>query len=129
MDIDLLGRTDNETASIVAQIRDILSAEVDPDGLVFDPDTIQVERVTEDADYEVIRVRFRGTLDSARVNMQIDIGFGDVVFPSPEESDLPTLLDSPMPRLLCYSRESAIAEKIRGDGEAARVEQPDEGLL
>jgi len=44
--------------------------------------------------------------------MQIDIGFGDVVFPSPEESDLPTLLDSPAPRLLCYSRERAIAEKF-----------------
>lgn len=112
IDIDLLGRTSNETASIVAQIRDILSAEVDPDGLVFDPDTIQAERITEDADYEGIRVRFRGTLDSARVNMQIDIGFGDVVFPAPEKSDLPTLLDSPAPRLLCYSRESAIAEKF-----------------
>lgn len=112
MDIDLLGRTSNETASIVAQIRDILLAEVDPDGLVFDPGTIQAERITEDADYEGIRVRFRGALDSARVNMQIDIGFGDVVFPAPEESALPTLLDSPAPRLLCYSRESAIAEKF-----------------
>ncbi len=44
--------------------------------------------------------------------MQIDIGFGDVVYPEPEESDMPTLLDSPAPRLLCYSRESAIAEKF-----------------
>ena len=112
MDIDLLGRTSNETASIVAQIRDILLVKVDPDGLVFGPDTIQAERITEDADYEGIRVRFRGTLDSARVNMQVDIGFGDVVFPGPEKSDLPTLLDSPAPRLLCYSRESAIAEKF-----------------
>lgn len=112
MDIDLLGRTSNETASIVAQIRDILLAEVDPDGLVFDPSTIQAERITEDDDYEGIRVRFRGALDSARVNMQIDIGFGDVVFPAPAESALPTLLDSPAPRLLCYSRESAIAEKF-----------------
>jgi len=112
MDIDFLGRTSNETASIVTQIRDILSAEVAPDGLVFDLDTIQAERITEDADYEGIRTRFLGGLDSARVNMQIDIGFGDVVFPAPETSDLPTLLDSPAPRLLCYSRESAIAEKL-----------------
>ncbi len=44
--------------------------------------------------------------------MQIDIGFGDVVFPEPEESELPTLLGSPAPQLLCYSRESAIAEKF-----------------
>ena len=44
--------------------------------------------------------------------MQIDIGFGDIVYPGPEESDLPTMLGSPAPRLLCYSRESAIAEKF-----------------
>ena len=41
-----------------------------------------------------------------------DIGFGDIIYPGPEESDLPTMLDSPTPRLLCYSRESAIAEKF-----------------
>jgi hypothetical protein len=59
-----------------------------------------------------MRVRFLGALDTARVNMQIDIGFGDIVYPGPVESDLPTLLDFPVPRLLCYSRESAIAEKL-----------------
>ncbi|MEA3416226.1 MAG: nucleotidyl transferase AbiEii/AbiGii toxin family protein [Thermodesulfobacteriota bacterium] len=53
-----------------------------------------------------------GTLDSAKINIQVDIGFGDVVYPEPEESELPTMLDSPAPRLLCYSRESSIAEKF-----------------
>lgn len=112
MDIDMLGRTRNEEANIVGQIRDVLAVEVDPDGLTFDSDSIRTERIAEDAVYKGIRVRFLGTLDSARVNMQIDIGFGDVVFPEPEEADLPTLLDSPAPRLLCYSRESVIAEKF-----------------
>ena len=112
MDIDMLGKTSNEETSIVAQIREVMAVDVEPDGLTFDPDSIQSERITEDADYEGIRVRFRGTLDSARVNMQVDIGFGDIIYPGPEESDLPTMLDSPAPRLLCYSRESAIAEKF-----------------
>ena len=112
MDIDLLGRASNEGNSIVAQIRDVIAVGVEPDGLVFDPDSIQSERITENADYEGIRVRLRGTLDSARVSVQIDIGFGDIVYPEPEESDLPTMLDLPAPRLLCYSRESAIAEKF-----------------
>jgi hypothetical protein len=44
--------------------------------------------------------------------MQIDIGFGDVVYPEPEESDLPTMLNFPAPRMLCYSRESFISEKL-----------------
>jgi hypothetical protein len=112
MDIDMLGRTSNDQDAIIKQIQDVLAVEVEADGLVFDPDTIGAERITEDADYEGIRIRFQGRLDTARINMQIDIGFGDVVYPEPEESDMPTLLDSPAPRLLCYSRESAIAEKF-----------------
>lgn len=90
----------------------MLQIDIEPDGLIFDPQTIQTEQITEEADYKGIRVRFQGLLDSARVNMQIDIGFGDVVHPRPGISELPTILDSPAPRLLCYSRESAIAEKF-----------------
>ena len=112
MDIDMLGRTSNEEANIVAQIQDILTVDVETDGLAFDPDSIQAERITEDADYEGIRIRFLCALGTARINMQIDIGFGDIVYPEPEESDLPTMLNFPAPRLLCYSRESSIAEKL-----------------
>ena len=112
MDIDMLGRTSNLDADIVAQLNDILSVDVEPDGLVFDTSTIRTERIAEDADYEGIRVKFTGELDSARVNMRIDIGFGDVVVPGPDLSDFPTVLDLPAPRLLCYSRESAVAEKF-----------------
>jgi hypothetical protein len=112
MDIDLLGRTSNEETDIVAQIRDILTVNVEADGLAFDPDSIRAERITEDAEYEGIRIQFLGTLGTARINMQIDIGFGDVVYPEPEESDLPTMLNYPAPRMLCYSRESSIAEKL-----------------
>jgi len=112
MDIDMLGKTSNEEADIVLQIRDILAVNVATDGLAFDTDSIQAERIVEDADYEGIRIRFLATLGSAKINMRIDIGFGDVVYPDPEESDLPTLLDFPPPRLLCYSRESSISEKF-----------------
>lgn len=112
MDIDFLGKTSNEETAITAQVRDILAVEVETDGLIFDPVSIRTERINEDSDYEGIRVLFQGTLDSARIHMQIDIGFGDVIFPEPQKFDLPTLLDSPAPQLLCYSRESAIAEKL-----------------
>ncbi|MBQ0775938.1 MAG: nucleotidyl transferase AbiEii/AbiGii toxin family protein [Gammaproteobacteria bacterium] len=112
MDIDMLGKTSNDEANIVSQIIDILNVEVEPDGLNFDVESIQSERIKEDAEYQGVRVRFRGILDSARINMQIDIGFGDIVHPSPKECDLPTMLDFSAPRLLCYSRESAIAEKF-----------------
>jgi hypothetical protein len=112
MDIDMLGRTGNDEANIISQIREVMEVHVDPDGLSFDAESIQSERITEDADYEGIRIRFRGALSTARINMQIDIGFGDVVYPGPERAELPCMLDAPAPSLLCYSRESAIAEKF-----------------
>ncbi len=77
----MLGRTSNEEADIIAQIRDILTVDVEADGLAFDPDSIRAERISEDADYEGIRIRFLGALGSGRIQMQIDIGFGDVVYP------------------------------------------------
>lgn len=111
MDIDMLGKTSNDVDSICAQIADIVSIEID-DGLAFDSDTIRGEVIKENADYEGVRVRFIGTLDNARVTMQIDVGFGDIVYPDPVETELPTIIDSPVTKLLCYSRESAIAEKF-----------------
>ena len=113
MYIDMLGRTSNDEGSIITQIKDIISTQAEDDGLIFDSDSIRAERITEDADYEGIRVRFVGRLDGAQIHMQIDIGFGDIVHPEAVMTELPTILDSPIPKLLCYSRESAIAEKFQ----------------
>jgi len=112
MDIDLLGRIDNSIETIVEVTREICQQEVEPDGIVFDVTSIEAENITEDADYEGVRVRFRGSLDTARIFMQLDIGFGDVVVPLFELMNYPTILDLPAPQLHVYSRESTIAEKF-----------------
>ena len=112
MDIDLLGRTNNDMSLLISNITDILSVDVEPDGLSFFPDDITAERITEDAEYEGIRIWFPAKQDTMTLNMQIDIGFGDVIYPGPEKSEIPTILEFPAPFLLCYSRESSIAEKF-----------------
>jgi hypothetical protein len=112
-DIDILGVTDNEEQKLLNQIKEVLRVEVEPDGLIFGTESLQTEQITEEADYQGIRVRFTGTLGSAIVRMQIDIGFGDTLYPKPEQQKLPTILDFPAPDLLCYTRESAIAEKFQ----------------
>jgi hypothetical protein len=112
MDIDLLGRIDNSIETMVAVTREICRQGVEPDAIDFDIATMEAERIAEDADYEGIRVRFRGSLDTAQIVMQLDIGFGDIVIPSPEPANYPTLLDFPAPRIRGYSRESTIAEKF-----------------
>ena len=112
MDIDVLGHTDNSLDAIGAIIKDVCRRAVEPDGLMFDADSVLAERITEDADYEGVRVRFRGNLGSARITMQLDVGFGDVVVPAAELWDYPTILELPAPHLLGYSRESMVAEKF-----------------
>lgn len=112
MDIDMLGITDNREAAILQQIEEVLAQKVD-DGLLFNPALLKAETITEDADYQGLRVRFPASLDGARIMMQLDIGFGDAVYPGPERQTYPVLLDFPAPELLCYSRESAIAEKLQ----------------
>lgn len=112
MDIDMLGRTENAPESILSIIRQVLAVENQEDGIVFDPESITVEPITEHADYEGLRVRFRGHLDAARLNIQLDIGFGDKVYPDPVQESLPSLLHFPQAEMYCYSRESMIAEKF-----------------
>jgi len=41
MDIDMLGKTSNEIDSIVEQVKDIISVDAEPDGLVFDLESIK----------------------------------------------------------------------------------------
>jgi hypothetical protein len=44
--------------------------------------------------------------------MQVDIGFGDAVYPEPEFPSFPVLLPMEPPVIRAYPREAAIAEKI-----------------
>ena len=46
------------------------------------------------------------------MSMQIDIGFGDVVFPEITTVEYPTMLDFPVPVLRAYPKETVIAEKL-----------------
>jgi len=112
MDIDLAGRTSNELNHIAELVRSVCGTGTEPDGIEFIPASIEVSRIKEDADYEGVRVRFHATLARARIPMQIDIGFGDVIVPSPKELEYPTLLDFPAPVLRAYPRETVVAEKL-----------------
>lgn len=112
MDIDFLGQIDNNIEAIIAVTKDICGKKVEPDGITFDLNSIRGEPITEDADYEGVRVRFHGSLGTAHFTMQLDIGFGDVVIPAPASLEYPTILDLPAPRIRGYSKESTIAEKF-----------------
>ena len=52
-------------------------------------------------------------LASAKIKLQVDCGFGDVITPDPIVTDFPTLLDFPAPRLPTYPKETVVAEKFK----------------
>jgi len=83
------------------------------DGIAFDPDGITTERITEDADYHGIRLRIPVRLSGALGRVQVDIGFGDIVTPGPQERVFPVLLERlAAPTLLTYPVETVVAEKF-----------------
>jgi hypothetical protein len=111
-DADFLARGDNSPEAVVALFKEICSIEVADDGVRFDLDTVKAEQIIEDADYEGIRVTFLAYLEGARIPIQVDLGFGDVVTPAAIETEIRPLLDLPAPKLLTYPRETMIAEKF-----------------
>ncbi len=60
-----------------------------------------------------MRILLRALLGKARIDLQVDVGFGDAITPEPERITFPTLLDGPAPVLLAYPPYTAIAEKFQ----------------
>lgn len=83
------------------------------DGLVFDANTITVERTREDEDYQGLKVRFDAMLKNIVIRIQIDIGFGDVVHPAALDIEYPRLLDDfPPAHVHAYPPATVVAEKF-----------------
>lgn len=114
MDMDFLARQmiiDRDRIKSVFEEVCLLSCP--DDGLTFNSDSITVERIKEDADYEGVRIKIIGFLGNAKKSLQLDIGFGDIVFPIPELMTCPNLLEIGNSKINVYSVESVIAEKFQ----------------
>jgi predicted nucleotidyltransferase component of viral defense system len=111
-DVDLLGLRDLDPERLTEIVREISTEGVEPDGMTFDPGTVTVQSIRRDDPDGGHRVALFGNLCNARIKLQIDVGFGDAVVPSPEWIDYPSLLGQPTPRLRAYQPETTIAEKF-----------------
>lgn len=111
-DLDLLGHGAADVARLETIVGEILRAEVEEDGLEFNPDSIRGEEIRDAALYDGIRIRLDAKLGRARIPVQIDIGFGDAAGPHPIELEYPTLLDQSPPQVLSYRPEFVVAEKL-----------------
>jgi predicted nucleotidyltransferase component of viral defense system len=110
-DLDLLGWGSSAISDVEATIRAICKVQ-DEDGILFDDKSVEATTIKEDDEYDGVRVKFSAYLAGARSPMQVDIGFGDAVYPEPEFASFPVLLPMDAPLIRAYPREASIAEKL-----------------
>ncbi|KAF3362147.1 Uncharacterized protein PHSC3_001459 [Chlamydiales bacterium STE3] len=112
LDIDLLGKTQNSLQNIKGIITDICDLDVAVDGIYYETTSIKLTEMQVNGEYHGVRVLFTANMHSAKIPMQLDIGFSDLIFPEPLVVAYPTILDFPAPKLKGYTPESVIAEKF-----------------
>lgn len=112
-DLDLLGYGSSDVPAVEAIFRALLEAQTDgTDGLLFDGDSVTGGTIRDDQEYEGVRITLTARLGNARIPLQIDVGFGDDVFPVPTEAEVPGLLGFPAAKVRAYPREAVVAEKL-----------------
>ena len=111
-DLDLLGFGDPSPDAMLATFREILAQNAG-DGVEFDVDALRVDYIREQLEYGGLRLRTTASVSGARINVTIDVGFGDALEPGADLITYPSMLDLPAPRLQAYARETVIAEKFQ----------------
>lgn len=111
-DIDLLAMNlPNTIEDIKTVFEKIFSIDCD-DALQYDLCTLEVKNITELKEYHGVNVSVIAYLDKTKVPISIDIGFGDVVYPSRVKMEFPVLLSMEAPEIYAYSISSVISEKF-----------------
>lgn len=111
-DIDfLVYKLENEKNKFETVVSEIITKKID-DGLDFDKSSLSIEEIADDSEYLGLRIKVTAYLEKARIILQLDFGFGDIVFPKPIPFDYPSLMDDNTFQIYSYSWESVIAEKF-----------------
>lgn len=112
MDLDLLGIGSPDPEHLAQVFREICEVQTEDDGLVFDKDSVMAAPIREASIYDGVRVIVRVRLGVMPIRLQIDVGFGDAIFPAARPSEFPALLAEHGPVVKAYSPETVIAEKF-----------------
>ena len=115
LDIDFLGdKISRDKEFVKMAFEEICAVSCPEDGMTFDTESISAEEITVNKEYHGIRLHVTARLDTIRQVISMDIGFGDVITPKPEELDYPVLLkETPAVNIMAYSLETVVAEKFQ----------------
>lgn len=112
-DIDLSVAMALDAEQLRAVLGDILRASVVDDGIEFLLDSIVVSPIRHDSPVLGLRATFDGRLGRTRLRYQVDVGFGDAVFPPTEDVVPGGLLGFPMASIRAYTPYTTVAEKLQ----------------
>jgi hypothetical protein len=112
LDLDLLRRGDASFEAIAEDLKAIVATPVPPDAVDFHGGHIRIEAIRAEEEYVGTRAILPAHCGKARLMLQIDMGVGDKVWPTPRPCAYPALLDLPAPEVLAYPREAVVAEKL-----------------
>lgn len=111
-DADLLGFGADDADTLRSTFTAICAIDAD-DGVRYDPSGMRIAPIREDNVYGGLRLNIPAFIGSARLPVQVDIGFGDAITPAPKTVTYPTLLgDLAAPSLRAYPVYTVIAEKL-----------------
>lgn len=113
VDMDFLGQGEDSGERLERVFCNVCSIDVEPDGLIYDISTVEVVPIREEQEYQGQRITLTAFLGKARIPVQVDVGFGDVVTPRARKISYPTLLNYPAPNIRVYPRETVVAEKFQ----------------
>lgn len=128
-DLDLLGYGSAEIDAMVNTFRAICGVPAVADGVEFEPTSVRGIDIRVEDEYQGVRIVMNSTLAGAKIPLQIDIGFGDVVIPNPETVTYPN-----PPRFSASHPESLFpilrcGGKVPGHGEIGPGKQQNERLF
>lgn len=112
-DVDLAGPGEFDFEQIRLCLTEILSAEVENDGMDFDLGSLQFQPLRREAQVHGARAKLYAYLGRTRVRFQIDVGFGDRIYPHPEDLEIDNFLDLPMAKVRAYTPYTSVAEKLQ----------------
>lgn len=111
-DADLLGFGADDADTLRSTFTAICAIDAD-DGVRYETAGMRIAPIREDNVYGGLRLTIPAFIGSARLPVQVDIGFGDAITPAPETVTYPTLLDDfAAPSLRAYPVYTVIAEKL-----------------
>lgn len=115
LDIDFMGRRiDNDKENILSAFKSIAAMSYPEDGITFHHEIMTANDITVEKKYPGVRINMTVNIGTYMQNLTLDIGFGDIIVPSPTELEYPTIFDAlEEPAIMAYSLETVVAEKFQ----------------